>query len=165
MLSRKTQDALVVLSAALTACREATLTDDSAWRTAWLSVLAAHDIAVARINAELGEADPAAHFDGKTYDPALDRGRLRRQLGRVFDRLTDGGWHTLSDLASWSRGSEAGVSARLRDLRKRKFGSWIIDDQRLEAGLWGYRMRNPDGSPLPPLKPCSGGFVATGDEE
>ena len=37
-------------------------------------------------------------------------------------------------------GSEAGISARLRDLRKEKFGGYSIERKRSDEGLWWYRM-------------------------
>jgi len=43
-------------------------------------------------------------------------------------------------LAHWAGGSEASVSARLRDLRKAKFGAHTIERQRVSAGLFRYRM-------------------------
>jgi len=84
-------------------------------------------------------------FDGDTYDPALDRERLSKQLGRVWSMLNQGGWWTLHELAqtSWrgygASDSEAGISARLRDLRKDKFGGYnILRRRRDNAGTWEY---------------------------
>ena len=37
-------------------------------------------------------------MDGATYDPALDGNRLRKQLGRVFEVMSDNEWHTLEDI-------------------------------------------------------------------
>lgn len=85
------------------------------------------------------------HFDGETYDPEQDHERLTRQLDRVRAALIEanGGWLTLADLAQRATDPEASVSARLRDLRKEKFGAWIVDARRDEndAGLWWYRIR------------------------
>lgn len=85
-------------------------------------------------------------FDGWTYDPELDHDRLSTQLRRVLAVMVDGQWHTLSELADKAQGSEAGVSARLRDLRKEKFGSWDVERERLEPGKRGrfaYRLIPP----------------------
>jgi hypothetical protein len=79
-------------------------------------------------------------FDGITYDPALDGPRLRTQLHRVRAALANGAWWTLRGLADQCGGSEAGVSARLRDLRKRRHGCHRISRRRLDGGLWAYRM-------------------------
>ena len=79
-------------------------------------------------------------FGGETYDPALDGDRLRAQLARVKRLMRDGHWRTLADIAVVARGSEAGVSARLRDLRKQKFGGHTVERRRLFGGLHEYRL-------------------------
>ena len=87
-----------------------------------------------------------AHFDGKTYDPALDKDRLKKQLGRVYDVMNDGWWMTLLEIQDWSRtrhntfDPEASISARLRDLRKPKFGGYNIERRRRTNGTWEYRL-------------------------
>lgn len=93
-------------------------------------------------------------FDGAVYDPALDDDRLHRQLGRVWNAMADGQWHTIEALATVTGDPENSVSAQLRHLRKTRHGSWIIDKERLTSnGLYAYRMRNPDGEPGPPWLP------------
>lgn len=79
-------------------------------------------------------------FDGETYDPDRDRERLSRQLYAVLDVMKDGKWRTLPDLASATQSPEASVSARLRDLRKPRFGSHIVERQYLRKGLFQYRL-------------------------
>jgi hypothetical protein len=88
------------------------------------------------------EADAAVpQFDGDTYDPALDEDRLRTQLGRVFALMADGRWRTLAAVQTVAGGSEAACSARLRDLRKPKFGGYTVEHRRCGAGgLWEYRL-------------------------
>jgi len=79
-------------------------------------------------------------FDGATYEPEHDEQRLTSQLAKVKQLMSDGEWRTLSEIASAVNGSEAGVSARLRDLKSpRKFGL-NIEKQRVSGGLWKYRM-------------------------
>ncbi|HXJ59418.1 MAG TPA: hypothetical protein VNU68_22470 [Verrucomicrobiae bacterium] len=80
-------------------------------------------------------------FDGKTYEPDQDHARLKGQLWRVFQLMSDGKWRTLTEIAEQAGGSEAGVSARLRDLRKEKYGSREIERKRVDGGLWCYRMK------------------------
>jgi len=87
-----------------------------------------------------------ADFDGVTYEPVHDRVRLTGQLERVFVYMSDEAWHFLSAIAAGARGSEASVSARLRDLRKPKFGAYVVQRQRVTGGLWKYRLV------LPPLE-------------
>ena len=36
--------------------------------------------------------------------------------------------------------AKAGVSARIRDLKKERFGAYVIEKQRVSGGLWRYRM-------------------------
>ena len=80
------------------------------------------------------------NFDGETYDPVLDGKRLSTQLERVRAIMEDGRFHSLSELADRAGGSEASVSARLRDLRKSKFGSNDVERKRERGGLWLYRL-------------------------
>jgi len=85
-----------------------------------------------------------ATFDGITYDPKLDYQRLSGQLKRVFGVMCKGGWYTLGEIAAHTGdSSEAAISARLRDLRKPKFGGFIIERRRrgeARKGLWEYRL-------------------------
>ena len=82
---------------------------------------------------------PLFDFDGRTYDPGRDRERLSGMLARVATTMADGQWHTLRELATATGGSEAAVSARLRDLRKPRFGGHTVDRQHVGNGLWEYR--------------------------
>jgi len=84
----------------------------------------------------------SAYFDGVTYDPSLDLSRLSSQLERVWHVIRDGNWYTLDELARKIGGNSTtqSVSARLRDLRKERFGSYNIERRRVEGGLWEYRM-------------------------
>ena len=82
----------------------------------------------------------ALRFDGATYDPTQDEVRLSGQLQRVFGVMQDGGWHTLEELVRKCSGTTASVSARIRDLRKQRFGGHEIERQRVQAGLWRYRL-------------------------
>jgi hypothetical protein len=80
-------------------------------------------------------------FDGITISPALDNARLSGLLSKVHAVLLDGQWHTLAELHERCGGSEAGISARLRDLRKEKFGAHNVERERVAGGLWQYRMK------------------------
>lgn len=93
-----------------------------------------------RLNA--GRPSPPM-FDGATFDPAKDEVRLTKHLARVYECLKDGSWWTLQRLKTTIGGSEAGCSARIRDLRKEKFGAHKIERRRIEdSGLYEYRMVN-----------------------
>lgn len=82
--------------------------------------------------------------DGDTFDPVRDTVRLNRQATHIFQFLTkEPGWHTLTDIARATGHPEASVSARLRDLRKPRFGGSTVE-RRLarsdDSGLWEYRL-------------------------
>lgn len=76
-------------------------------------------------------------FDGKTYDPALDYERLNTLLERVFAAMLDGTWYTLPELQRLAGGTEASVSARVRDFRKMDYD---VESKRVDGGLWRYRL-------------------------
>ena len=78
-------------------------------------------------------------FDGETAEEC-DRPRLNTQLRNVFDFMRPGGPHTLGEIAEAVGGSEAGVSARLRDFRKARFGGHVVERRRVEGGLFEYRL-------------------------
>lgn len=83
-------------------------------------------------------------FDGSTYSSDLDKKRLAGQLERVHALMSDGGWRTLRDIAAVVGSSEAGVSARLRDFRKKRFAALFrvaaMESRRVSGGLWEYRI-------------------------
>lgn len=69
-----------------------------------------------------------------------DTERMASQLQRVRALMSDGRWRTLAEIARASRASEAGASARLRDLRK--FPCHLTVERRLlRPGLYAYRVR------------------------
>lgn len=82
-------------------------------------------------------------FDGATYDHPRDYPRLKTQIERVHEAISDGAWWTLSALATITNASEPAVSARLRDLRKHKFGGHVIERRYVQGGLFEYRLRPP----------------------
>lgn len=85
----------------------------------------------------------APHFSGETYDPQHDHERLTKQLGRVWAALQGHGWHTLDELAAKTGDGPASISARLRDLRKPRFGEYEIERRHrgdAARGLYEYRL-------------------------
>jgi hypothetical protein len=80
--------------------------------------------------------------DGSTFNHERDARRLSCQHNRVLAFISDGKWHTLSEIALHTRDPEASVSARLRDLRKPRFGSHVIEREYVERGLWRYRLKD-----------------------
>ena len=92
-------------------------------------------------------AEPPVHFDGATYDPELDKERLGKQLASVRDLMMDGVRRTLREIADTLGIPEASASARLRDLRKERFGSYQIERRRRgeeKRGLFEYRMNREE---------------------
>lgn len=79
-------------------------------------------------------------FDGKTYNAARDKDRLKTQLFNVWRLMKDGRWRTLEQISEKVGCPEASVSARLRDFRKRKFGSHTVERQYVRQGLFKYRL-------------------------
>lgn len=89
---------------------------------------------------DLFNQPPEVRFDGKTYEHAKDGERLKAQLGRVSSLMADGRWRTLAEISDATGDPEGSVSARLRDLRKPKFGQHTVDRRRKSRGLWEYRV-------------------------
>ncbi|WP_156433875.1 hypothetical protein [Bradyrhizobium retamae] len=79
-------------------------------------------------------------FDGVTYDEAADGDRLTSQLDRVHQHMLDGNYHSLEAIVVKCGGTVASVSARLRDLRKDKFGKHTVERRRVAGGLHEYRL-------------------------
>ncbi len=87
-----------------------------------------------------GRQGRVEQFDGETYDAARDHDRLNAQLSRIRAALMDLAWHTLADLERRTGDPQASISARIRDLRKVKFGGAVVERRYVEAGLWEYRL-------------------------
>lgn len=86
--------------------------------------------------------------DGETYVHERDGRRLHHQHHRVLAFMRDGRFHTLAEIAAATNDPEASVSARLRDLRKERFGSHVIERLYVERGLFKYRLRVGQLEPL-----------------
>lgn len=83
------------------------------------------------------------NFDGTTYNSELDGDRLKKQFFAVKRLMEDGKWRTLTEISKHVPGSLPGISARLRDLRKEKFGAHEVQKRRRgegSAGLYEYRL-------------------------
>lgn len=80
------------------------------------------------------------HREGGTFDRARDTDRLNRQARAVFIVMRDGKWRTLKTIALLTNEPEASVSARLRDLRKPRFGGYVVDRSYVADGIWRYRL-------------------------
>jgi hypothetical protein len=69
-----------------------------------------------------------------------DEIRLNKQQARVWAVMKDESWHTLPELAERTGDPEASISARLRDLRKYKYGGHELERDHLGSGLYRYRL-------------------------
>ena len=58
------------------------------------------------------------HPRGFTFSPAHDEPRVTNLLERVYQIMRDRRFRTLEEIQAITGGSQAGISARLRDLRK-----------------------------------------------
>lgn len=79
-------------------------------------------------------------FDGRTYDAPRDEERLTGQMADVMDIMRDGLWHTLGEIHALTGHSEGGISARIRDMRKIRWGCQEVESQFVRRGLWKYRL-------------------------
>lgn len=88
-------------------------------------------------------------FDGATYDPDADGARLQKQLERVREIMLEGRsanvWRMATEVAALvgPKAREPAIQARIRDLRKVKFGGYRVAIRRRgepRAGLWEYKL-------------------------
>lgn len=87
---------------------------------------------------------------GPAYERAADGARLRTQMEVVREVMLGasdcGAWLTLREIEALTRYPQASISAQLRHLRKRTFGSYIVEKRRRGApgrGVWEYRLLPP----------------------
>ena len=93
--------------------------------------------------------DLRPHFDGPDYDPAYDKDRLTKQIGRVFDAMRDGNWRTVPEIAQIIGDPENSISAQLRHLRKPRFGAYTMEKRHRgdrSKALYEYRLLDPSGN-------------------
>lgn len=86
---------------------------------------------------------PVGRYDGATTTDE-DKPRLDRQLQRVLDVMIDGEWRTPATIKELTAVEWASASARLRDLRKEKFGGWLVERENVGKGLFKYRVLPPE---------------------
>lgn len=84
--------------------------------------------------------DAIPHRDGHTYQHGRDGERLALQHNRVLAVMRDGKWRTLWELHEATGDPEASISARLRDLRKPRFGNHNVERRYVRRGLFEYRL-------------------------
>jgi hypothetical protein len=84
-------------------------------------------------------------FDGTTYSPSQDGARMLGELKKVFEYMRGGEWVTLAELESNIGYTSASLSARIRDLRKARFGCHVVVSRprminNRFTGQWEYRL-------------------------
>jgi hypothetical protein len=79
-------------------------------------------------------------FGGESYDATLDLPRLTGQLKRTLEVMRDGRWRTLQEIAVAVGCTTQSASARLRDLRKSRYGSFTVERRRVGAAVFFYRL-------------------------
>lgn len=84
-------------------------------------------------------------FSGDTYEHARDSDRLTAQYETVWALMTDGEWRSLQEIAEITNYSTASAGARLRDMRKERFGSHRVDRRYEGEGLFRYKLIRSDG--------------------
>jgi len=76
---------------------------------------------------------------GETYEAALDRKRLGRQLRDVLQLMGDGIERSIQEISENVEGAQTAISARLRDLRRL---GYRVESRRVgSSGTWVYRVR------------------------
>lgn len=83
---------------------------------------------------------PDGHRDGETYNPEFDYDRLNKQMKTIWRVVNDGKWHTLPEVEERTGVTSASAGARIRDLRKARFGRHDVQRKYLGDGLYAYRV-------------------------
>lgn len=82
-------------------------------------------------------------FNGSDYNPKTDNARLSGQIQRIFNLMKDQKWRTLSEIEGVTKDPQASISAQLRNLRKERFGSHVVEKINIgdpERGLFAYKL-------------------------
>lgn len=87
-------------------------------------------------------------FDSESYCDEIDYKPLRGQLALIFALIKDGEYRTLADIVDECGGRIKSTAARLRDLRKPEYGSYIVDKKLVEGKktTWEYAIKIEIGS-------------------
>jgi hypothetical protein len=85
-------------------------------------------------------------FNGPAYVPEEDHDRLRGQLLRIFECMSDGKERSLGQIEDATGDPQASISAQLRHLRKEKYGSHTVLRISKGGGLHHYRLIVNDGA-------------------
>lgn len=83
-------------------------------------------------------------FDGSDYLPPRDDPRLSPQYYEIFNLMIDGRKRSLATIEAMTGYPQASISAQLRHMRKRRFGSYIVNKEYRGDGLYVYWVLQPD---------------------
>lgn len=79
-------------------------------------------------------------FAGAGYVPERDDVRLSGQMLRIWNVMKDGKWRTLAEIELETGDPQASISADLRTLRKKRWGSHIVKRHHIKNGLHVYKL-------------------------
>ena len=88
------------------------------------------------------------HFNGSDYVPECDWHRLTTQVEQIREYMLARGWKTLGEIEAATGHPQASISAQLRNLRKVRFGGYLVEKRRRgdrSEGLFEYLLVNPKG--------------------
>lgn len=91
------------------------------------------------------------HFNGAVYEPCFDEVRLTKQHQIIKELMLDGKWRSLREISYITGFPECSISAQLRNFRKARFGSYLVDKRRIgnpRSGYWQYCLKEPPEEPL-----------------
>lgn len=86
---------------------------------------------------------------GPAFDARIDGKRIEDQFSRIRTYMLRAGelqdWRTLAEIAMSLGFPEASISAQLRHMRKKRFGSYRVNKRRrrFEMGTWEYQVLPP----------------------
>ena len=83
------------------------------------------------------------YFNGSDYVPSYDQKRLTKQIYIIKDLMLKSGFVTLQDIENVTGFPQASISAQLRNLKKERFGGYILEKRRTEnkeSGTFEYKL-------------------------
>ncbi len=60
---------------------------------------------------------------------------------RVLDFMSDHAWHSLDEISRAAMCSPTGASARIRDLRKARYGGHSVECRQVSVSVFQYRLK------------------------
>lgn len=83
-------------------------------------------------------------FDGDDYVSERDKPRLTLQIHQVRMYMENAGWLSVKDIAAELNFPEPSVSAQIRNLRKKRFGSRTVERRYQGNGLYEFKLMPKD---------------------